>query len=60
MIDCFTKILKMKVLGKKNMVAVTETINKVWGKDTTPEEVITDNEMSYTAKYSRRCVVEEE
>jgi hypothetical protein len=43
-IDCFTKILKMKVLRGKNMVAATEAINEARGEDITPEEIITDSE----------------
>jgi hypothetical protein len=38
MIDYFTRILKMKVLRRKNTVVVTEVINEAWG-----EEIITDN-----------------
>jgi transposase InsO family protein len=43
-IDHFTRILKVEVLRRKNTVVVTEAIDEAWGEDTTPEEVITDNE----------------
>jgi hypothetical protein len=58
MIDCFRRILKIEVLGRKNTAAVIEAINEAWGEDTTLEEMTMRR--SYVVKYLKRCVREEE
>jgi hypothetical protein len=44
MIGYLKRVLKMKVPGRKNTIAVTKAINATWGEDMIPEEIITDNE----------------